>query len=241
MKPVIDQIEQAGGPAVDGLLAASISQSPNVRWQRGRIDRSKRWRELGTVGATVWLTGLPSSGKSTLAAAIEQRLVESGRHAYLLDGDNLRHGICSDLGFSREDRARNVRRVGELAMLFADSGAVALVALVSPYAAEREEVRRRHIEAGLPYLEVFVDTPLWLCQKRDPKGLYARARAGEICSFTGVDDPYEPPAQAEVVVRPQAAVEEAVDEVLSALADRTAQLPPTGRRQFLKSRLHSLP
>jgi len=239
MKPVVEQIAQAGGAPVDGLLAASVERSPNVRWQRGRLDRAKRWHDLETSGATVWLTGLPSSGKSTLAAAVEQRLVEGGRHAYLLDGDNLRHGICADLGFSREDRARNVRRVGELAMLFADSGAIALVALVSPFASEREEVRLRHREAGLPFVEVFVDTPLWLCERRDAKGLYARARAGEICSFTGVDDPYEPPADPELVIRPDAPLQEAVEAVIAAVAHRSQ--PAAGSTGSWPGRFPSLP
>jgi adenylyl-sulfate kinase len=187
--------------------------SPNVSWQHCALTRPRRWRSLRTRGATVWFTGLPSSGKSTLAAAVEQRLVEEARSAYLLDGDNLRHGLCADLGFSRADRERNVERVGEVARLFADSGAVAVVALVSPYEATRREVRERHEREGLAFVEVFVNTPLWLCMDRDPKGLYARALTGELSDFTGVDDPYEPPRRAELELTPEVPVLAAVDAV----------------------------
>lgn len=194
-----------------------MAASPNITWQDGNITRSRRWQALGARGATVWLTGLPASGKSTLGAALEQRLVESGRFAYLLDGDNLRHGLCGDLGFSAADRTRNMLRAGEVARLFADGGAVAIVALVSPLAGVRDEVRRRHAAAHLPFMEVFVDTPLDECASRDPKELYARARAGEIRGFTGVDEPYEPPAHPELVVRPDVGVARAVNAVLRQL------------------------
>jgi bifunctional enzyme CysN/CysC len=146
----------------------------------------------------VWLTGLPASGKSSVAVELERRLVAAGRPAYLLDGDNLRHGLSADLGFSREDRAENVRRVGEVAKLFADSGAIAVVSLVSPYRADRDAVRAAHREAGLPFHEVFVDTPVEVCASRDPKGLYARGEPG----LTGVDAPYEAPLTPEAVLRP---------------------------------------
>jgi bifunctional enzyme CysN/CysC len=139
------------------------------------------------------MTGLSGSGKSTLAYLAEEMLVASGRAAYVLDGDNLRHGLNSDLGFAPEDRAENVRRVGEVARLLADSGLVALVPVISPFAADRKMVREAHEQAGLTFIEVFVDAPLEVCEKRDPKGLYARARAGEISDMTGIDSPYEPP------------------------------------------------
>jgi adenylyl-sulfate kinase len=193
-----------------------MGRSPNVSWQESNLSRIQRWRALGARGATIWLTGLPASGKSTLGAALEERLVESGRFAYLLDGDNLRHGICGDLGFSESDRARNILRVGELARLFADAGAVAIVALVSPLAAVRDEVRARHDAARLRFIEVFVDTPLAECAARDPKRLYARARAGELAGLTGVDEPYERPARPELTVEPGMA-EPAVDAVLGLL------------------------
>jgi bifunctional enzyme CysN/CysC len=149
------------------------------------------------------LTGLSGSGKSTVAAELERRLVASGQPAYPLDGDNLRHGLNADLGFSTADRAENVRRVGEVAKLLADAGITAIVSLVSPYRADREQVRASHAEAGLPFTEVFVDTPLAACEERDPKGLYAKARAGEIAHFTGIDDPYEAPLSPDLLLRPE--------------------------------------
>jgi bifunctional enzyme CysN/CysC len=191
--------------------------SPNVSWQDSGLSRADRWRALDARGATVWLTGLPASGKSTLGGALEKRLVTSGRFAYLLDGDNLRHGICGDLGFSGTDRARNILRVGELAGLFADAGAVAIVALVSPLAAVRDSVRAQHVAARLRFIEVFVDTPLAECAARDPRNLYARARAGELTGFTGVDAAYEPPGRPELTVQPGMGVASAVEAVLSLL------------------------
>jgi bifunctional enzyme CysN/CysC len=192
----------------------STPRSPDVTWHSGGVTREGR----ATRGATVWLTGLPSSGKSSVAAVAEERLVAAGRPAYLLDGDNLRHGLNGNLGFAAEDRSENVRRAGEVALLFADAGVVALVSLVSPYAADRARVRERHAEAGLAFIEVFVDTPLEECERRDSKGLYARARAGELRGLTGVDDPYEAPAAAELTLTPAVSVEEAAALVLETLA-----------------------
>ena len=177
-------------------------RSANVVWHDSVLPRDERWRRLGVAGATVWFTGLSGSGKSTLAVEVERLLVEAGRPAYLLDGDNLRHGLNGDLGFGAADRDENVRRVGEVARLFADAGVVALVPLISPYRAGRERARAVHEAAGLRFVEVFVDTPLEVCESRDPKGLYAKARAGELRGFTGIDDPYEAPAAPELVVRP---------------------------------------
>ena len=171
----------------------------SVVWHPAAVARSDR----ATKGMTVWLTGLSASGKSTIAAELERRLVTAGRPAYLLDGDNLRHGLNSDLGFSQRDRAENVRRVGEVAQLFADAGLVAIVSLISPYRADRDLVRTRHATAGITFLEVFVDTPIDVCETRDPKGMYARARAGEITGFTGIDDPYEVPLKPDLVLRPE--------------------------------------
>jgi bifunctional enzyme CysN/CysC len=179
------------------LIGPSLSGSQVVWHPPGITARDRPWR-----GATVWLTGLSASGKSTVAVALEQLLASSGRPAYLLDGDNLRHGLNADLGFSQEDRAENVRRVGEVAKLFADLGVVAVVSLISPYREGRDRVRAAHEAAGLPFLEVFMDTPLDICSARDPKGLYQRALAGEITGFTGVDDPYEAPVNPEVTLRP---------------------------------------
>lgn len=197
--------------------------SANVTWHEGALDRERRWRALSQQGATVWLTGLPAAGKSTIAAAVEERLIDAGRPAYRLDGDNLRHGICGDLGFSREDRDENVWRVGQLARLFADSGTIAIVSLVSPYAACRERVRELHRRDGLAFVEVFVDTPSTECERRDPKGLYAKAQAGELGGLTGVDDPYEPPAEPDLVLTPELDVQEAAETVLQALQDSLRQ------------------
>lgn len=172
----------------------------NVVWHEGQVTREQRHRATGGPGATIWLTGLSGSGKSTIAASVEEALIAEGRAAYRLDGDNIRHGLNADLGFSAEDRAENVRRIGEVARLFADAGVVVLVPVISPYRSDRDTVRQRHVEAGLPFIEVFVDTPLEVCEARDPKGLYAKARAGEITGFTGVDDPYEPPLDPELLI-----------------------------------------
>jgi adenylyl-sulfate kinase len=206
----------------------NMPRSDNVTWQETNVSRSWRWRALDAVGATVWLTGLPASGKSTLGAALEERLVLTGRFAYLLDGDNLRHGICGDLGFDEADRTRNILRVGELARLFADAGAIAIVALVSPLASARQEVRARHEADGLPFIEVFLDTPLAECAARDPKHLYARARAGELDDLTGVDQPYEPPVDPEVTVAPGTDVTTAVESVLCSLAGTVAETDEPG-------------
>ena len=193
------------------------ARSSNVVWQQGLFDRAQRWGALGHPGATVWMTGLPASGKSTVAAAVEARLVGEGRPAYVLDGDNLRHGLNGDLGFSAEDRAENVRRTAEVAALCADAGVVVLVALVSPYRADRAAARAVHERLELPFVEVHVATSLEECERRDPKGLYARARAGELKHLTGVDDPYEPPEAPDVVVTGDEPLEAAAERLLAAL------------------------
>ena len=180
--------------------AARQQQSPDVVWHDSGLQRGDRWHDLRTRGATVWLTGLPSSGKSTIAAVLERRLVAAGHPAYFLDGDNLRHGLSGDLGFSPEDRRENIRRVAHVARLMADSGTVAIVSLVSPIAEHRALARELHDAAGLHFLEVYVDTPPEVCEERDPKGLYKKARAGEIKDFTGVSAPYEAPASPDLVI-----------------------------------------
>src|SRR5690606_1867210 len=151
---------------------------------------------------TIWFTGLSASGKSTIACALEQVLVQSGMPAYRLDGDNIRHGLNKNLGFSAADRAENIRRIGEVARLFADSGVIALTAFISPYRADRDLAREVHEKDKLGFFEVFVDTPIDVCEQRDPKGLYKKARAGELKGFTGIDDPYEAPAKPELVLKP---------------------------------------
>jgi bifunctional enzyme CysN/CysC len=211
----------AAGMVVEALAGgAAPPRSANVVRHTGGLVRDERWRALGRRGGTVWLTGLPSSGKSTVATTLEAVLVRDGRAAYVLDGDTLRHGLTGDLGFSAEARAESVRRAGEAALLLADAGNLAIVSLVSPYAADRDAVRRRHQDEGLPFLEVHVDTPVEVCEMRDVKGLYARARAGEITGFTGVDDPYEAPAAPDVRLECDGALEDAIGALERALAER---------------------
>jgi adenylyl-sulfate kinase len=198
-------------------LVPDPPRSANVVWQQTQTTREGRWAALGHAGATVWLTGLPASGKSTLAAAVEARLLAEGRAAYLLDGDNLRHGLNGDLGFSPEDRAENVRRTAEVAALIADAGVVALAALVSPYVADRDAARTVHGHRGIAFLEIHVATSLAECERRDPKGLYARARAGELDGLTGVSAPYEPPESPDLRVVPDEPLDAAVDRVIALL------------------------
>ncbi|MGH3451909.1 MAG: adenylyl-sulfate kinase, partial [Haloechinothrix sp.] len=181
-----------------GMITGPAVSAPHVVWHKPTVTREQR----ATQGMTVWLTGLSASGKSTVGAELERRLVASGRPAYLLDGDNLRHGLNAGLGFNTADRTENVRRAGEVAKLFADAGLIAVVSLISPYRADRERVRTTHEATGLRFVEVFVDTPLEVCAGRDPKGMYAKARAGEVTGFTGVDDPYEAPRSPDLVLRP---------------------------------------
>jgi adenylyl-sulfate kinase len=198
--------------------------SVDLTWQQPTIARKRRWRALGQEGATLWFTGLPGAGKSTIASAVESRLVTRGRWAYRLDGDNLREGLCSDLGFSRDDRETNVGRVGQMARLFADAGTVAIVALISPYADCRNKVRELHERDGLAFVEVFVNTPAEECARRDPKGLYARAHSGELTGLTGVDAPYEPPLAPELELTPELDVDAAAAAVVNALGERQREL-----------------
>ncbi len=196
-------------------------RSPNVRWQGTRITRELRWQSLGHGGATLWFTGLPGAGKSTVAAAVEERLLQAGLPAFLLDGDNLRHGLNGDLGFDEHARSENVRRTAHVARLLAESGTITLVSLVSPYAADREIAAALHAADDLAFIEVFVDAPLELCEQRDPKGLYARARAGELSGMTGVGAPYEAPANPDLVLGSfEESVEQEVERVLELLLAR---------------------
>ena len=162
-------------------------------WHGGGVSRADRAGRLGHQGGTIWFTGLSGSGKSTVAVAVEQSLHQMGHHSYRLDGDNVRHGLNGDLGFGPEDRDENIRRVGEVSTLMADSGLLVLSSFISPFRQERMRVRKMHEQAGLPYLEIFVDVPLDVAESRDPKGLYKKARSGEIPNFTGIHQPYESP------------------------------------------------
>lgn len=192
--------------------------SPGVTWHHGELAPAERESALGHAGATLWLTGLPASGKSTIASAAEVRLVRAGRPALRLDGDNLRHGLNADLGFSAADRAENVRRTAHAAALLAEAGVVAIASLVSPYQRDRDAAREVHAARGLTFLEVHVATPLGECERRDPKGLYARARAGELSGMTGIDDPYEAPRAPELVLDGRQPLEQAVERLLSLLS-----------------------
>jgi adenylyl-sulfate kinase len=192
-------------------------KTANTRWHDGAVTAEDRAAALGFKGATVWFTGLPASGKSTLAVEIEALLIGAGRPALRLDGDNLRHGLNGDLGFSPEDRAENVRRTAHAAALLAEAGVVALVALVSPYASDRATARAIHEAAGVPFHEVWVSTALAECERRDPKGLYARARAGELPGLTGVGDVYEPPESPDVEIGGAEPIPAAAARVLAAL------------------------
>ena len=193
-----------------------MSDAAHVVWHDTVVGRQDRWSRHGLRGLTVWLTGLSGSGKSTIANAVAERLLADGVIAYLLDGDNVRHGLNADLGFGAADRAENVRRLGEVARLLADAGLVVLVPAISPYGVDRDRVRAAHAEAGLTFVEVFVDTPLDVCEQRDPKGLYREARAGRLTGFTGIDDPYEPPVTPDLRIGP-APLDEQVDAVMAGI------------------------
>ena len=175
-------------------------KATNVTWHEGHVTRDERQKLLSQKGVTIWFTGLSACGKSTIAFTLEHALVQRGHLAYCLDGDNIRHGLNKNLGFSAEDREENIRRIGEVAKLFADTGVVTMTSFISPYRKDRDLVRQLHDENGIPFVEVFVDTPIAVCEERDPKGLYKKARAGEIKNFTGIDDPYEAPNKPEIVI-----------------------------------------
>jgi adenylyl-sulfate kinase len=195
----------------------------------GSVPREERERRLGQRGCVVWFTGLSGSGKSTVARAVERRLADAGRLAYVLDGDNVRHGLCADLGFSDADRTENVRRVAEVAALLADAGIVVLTAFISPFRKDRAGARAAAETALGPgrFVEAFVDAPLAVCEARDPKGLYAKARRGEIPEFTGIASPYEAPERPEIVVRTaEVGLDAAAADVLARLAAAGLLSPP---------------
>jgi len=203
----------------------------NVVWQDGEITRDDRYRILHQKGATIWFTGLSGSGKSTIAVAVEKALHGLGKLSYRLDGDNVRMGINKNLGFTEEDRKENIRRIGEIAKLFGDAGTISLSSFISPYKADRDEVRELHESASLPFVEVFVDCALSVAEQRDPKGLYKKARAGVIKNFTGIDDPYEAPVRPEIHLRTDVmTIEEEVRTVIDYLITREIIRTDLGRQ-----------
>lgn len=196
-------------------------KATNVTWHEGDVSREQRQEVLGQKGATLWFTGLSGSGKSTVAVALENELIKRGKITYRLDGDNVRLGINKNLGFSAEDRHENIRRIGEISKLFCDTGVIALSSFISPYRADRDTVRELHEDAGMDFIEVFVDCPLKEAEKRDPKGLYKKARAGEIKGFTGIDDPYEAPNNAEIHLHSDTmSIPEELDAIFAILEQR---------------------
>ena len=189
-----------------------ISLEANIVWQLGKITKVHRANALKQKARCVWLTGLSGSGKSSLAQALEIALHENGHHVYILDGDNVRHGLNSDLGFSDADRVENIRRIAEVAHLMVDAGLIVIVAFISPFRADREFARQ--LFDSEEFLEVFVNTPLELCERRDIKGLYLKARLGEIKNFTGISSPYEPPENPDVKIDGSNTIENCIDEIL---------------------------
>ena len=196
-------------------------KATNVFWHDGEVSREDRNKLLKQKGATLWFTGLSGSGKSTVAVALEKALMEKGHLCYRLDGDNIRLGINKNLGFSAEDRTENIRRIGEISKLFVDTGVIVLSSFVSPYRADRDIVRELHDAGDMDFLEIFVDVPLDVAEQRDPKGLYKKARAGEIKNFTGISDPYEAPLNAELVLNShEQSLEEEVEILLAMMSER---------------------
>jgi adenylylsulfate kinase len=194
-------------------------KATNITWHEGHVSRQDRERLLAQRGVTVWLTGLSGSGKSTIAVAAEKALVERGRHAYVLDGDNVRHGLNANLGFSPEDRAENIRRIGEVAKLFCDAGVIVFTSFISPYRADRDRVREIHGEGD--FVEVYVSASVDTCEGRDVKGLYAKARQGKIPEFTGISAPYEAPERPELVLDTNVqSAEESVGRLIGFLEEK---------------------
>ncbi len=194
-------------------------KATNITWHEGHVSREKREEFLKQKGCLIWFTGLSGSGKSTIAYTVEHELVKEGYLAYVLDGDNIRHGLNKNLGFSAEDRAENIRRIGEVGKLFVDTGIITLTAFISPYRADRDA--NRELLNDSDFIEVFCDVPLEVCEERDPKGLYKKARAGEIKGFTGIDDPYEEPVNPEIVVKNgECTPQEAAAQIINYLSER---------------------
>ena len=196
------------------------NKSKNIVWHESRVDKNTRGKIFRQTGATLWFTGLSGSGKSTLAFTLEHLLIHKGYNSYVLDGDNIRHGLNSNLGFSDSDRVENIRRVGEVSKLFADSGTIVLSSFISPFNQDRQQVRQIHEKSELPFIEIFLDTPLSTCEERDPKNLYAKARRGEIKNFTGIDSPYEVPENPELVILPSNSPEISANTIFDYLVDQ---------------------
>ncbi|ORY41301.1 adenylylsulfate kinase [Rhizoclosmatium globosum] len=198
-----------------------VDKSTNIAWHDGNFTRSERETLLGRKGLTLWFTGLSASGKSTLASALEQHLVSLKIAAYRLDGDNIRFGLNKNLGFSDADRTENIRRIGEVAKLFADSTVIAITSFISPFRADRDSARALHEAAGIPFIEVFADVPIEVAEQRDPKGLYKKAREGLIKDFTGISSPYEAPEKAEIHIRTDlVSVEDGVRKIVAYLEEK---------------------
>lgn len=200
-------------------MSHTQTKSTNIHWHQGNLSREDRWKSLSAKGCTLWFTGLSASGKSTIASALEQTLINAGINSYRLDGDNIRFGLNKNLGFSAEDRAENIRRIGEVAKLFADSGCITLTSFISPYRKDRDLCRELHEKdktGAMTFIEVYCDTPIDVCEQRDPKGLYKKARAGELKGFTGIDDPYEAPVNPELTLKPATM---SVDDCVKACLD----------------------
>lgn len=196
-------------------------KATNITWHEGTVKREERRELLNQKGCTIWFTGLSACGKSTIAVALEQVLAQRKHAAYVLDGDNIRHGLNKNLGFSAADREENIRRIGEVAKLFADAGLITIASFISPYAKDRDNARAVHEKAGLAFIECHVNTPIEICEKRDPKGLYKKARAGELKGFTGIDDPYEAPTKPELVLKAgEKELADCVADVLNFLEER---------------------
>ena len=225
---IVDDDQICGGGTIFGGIYTDriVAKSKNIFWVEGKITAEARAARTGHRGAVVWFTGLSGAGKSTIAQALERELFARGMQTYVLDGDNIRHGLNSNLGFSPEDRVENIRRVSEVAKLMADSGVVAITAFISPYRMDRRRAREIALEGNAEFVEVFVDAPLEVCEARDPKNLYKKARAGEIREFTGIDAPYEPPEDAEINVRTdRQTVNESVATILEGLLPRLKPEP----------------
>lgn len=200
-------------------MSSSQPKSKNLTWHPGKLTTQQRQEKLGQKGAVIWLTGLSASGKSTVAREVELALVENGKNAYVLDGDNIRQGLNSNLGFSPDDRKENIRRIGEVAKLFCEANVITLTAFISPYKADRE-LARKLVPAG-QFFEIFCDASVEVCEQRDPKGLYKKARAGQIPEFTGISAPYEAPDKAELVLdTAKESLEESTRRVLDLLSEK---------------------